>query len=299
VSGIRGIVRRRLGVAELEAKLAALKAQRAEDKAALADLRGRYKEQSETVSDLRTRLRRSQAEVDGLFDLLAGRTDLSPEVGRVLMYVASQRLTMIQVHNLIEMCGVVRDLRERGVEGSFLETGTAMGGSAILLTAAKEPERELVVYDVFGQIPPPTEADGKDVHERYATIARGEAKGMAGDEYYGYQEDLLGKVTAAFAAAGYPVGDHHVRLVQGLFEDTLHPDGPVALAHLDGDWYESTMVSLQRVVPHLSVGGVLMIDDYNSWSGCAKAVDEFFAERNDFEWIEGSRLRLVRTAAQL
>lgn len=298
MSGIRGIVRRRLGVAELEAKLAAAKAQRAADKAALADLRERYKKRGQSVRTLRDRLKRAQADVDGLFDLLAGRTTLSPEVSRVLMHVTSRRLTMIEVHNLIEMCEVVGDLRERGVEGSFLETGTAMGGSAILLTAAKEPDRELVVYDVFGLIPPPTEEDGADVHERYATIARGEAQGMAGDEYYGYQEDLLGKVTAAFAAAGYPVGDHHVRLLQGLFEDTLHPDGPVAFAHLDGDWYESTMVSLERVVPHVSVGGVLLIDDYNSWSGCAKAVDEFFADRDDFERVEGGKLRLVRTSPQ-
>ena len=298
MSSIRGIVRRRLGVPELEAKVEALKAKRAADKAALADLRRRHKEQGEAVADLRKRLRKSMAEVDGLYALLAGRTELSTEVSRVLLHVVSRRLTMIQVPNLIEMCEVVRDVRERGVEGSFLETGTAMGGSAILLAAAKEPERELAVYDVFGQIPPPTDEDGEDVHERYATIARGEAKGLAGDEYYGYQEDLLGKVTASFADAGYPVGDNHVRLVQGLFEDTLHPDGPIALAHLDGDWYESTMVSLQRVVPHLSVGGVLMIDDYNSWSGCAKAVDEFFADRDDFERIDGGRLRLVRTAAQ-
>lgn len=298
MTGIRAIVRNRLGLPELEAKVADLKAKRAGDKAKLAELRGRVKEQRDTVRSLRRRLKRSQAEVGGLFDLLAGRTELSPEVSRVLMHVTSHRLTMIRVHSLIEMCEVVADVRERGVEGSFLETGTAMGGSAILLTAAKEPERELVVYDVFGQIPAPSEADGEDVHERYATITRGEAKGVAGDEYYGYQKDLLGKVTAAFATAGYRVDDHHVRLVQGLFEDTLHPEGPIALAHLDGDWYESTMVSLERIVPHLSLGGVLLIDDYNSWSGCARAVDEFFAERDDFERIEGSRLRLVRTAAQ-
>lgn len=297
MSRIREVVRRRLGVTDLEARLARAQAQRVEARAALADLRARHKKRGDTVGNLRSRLKRAQTDVNGLLNLLAGSTELSPEVSRVLLHVTSRRLTMIRVHQLIEMCEVVNDLRERGVEGSFLETGTAMGGSAILLTALKESERELVVYDVFGQIPPPTVEDGEDVHQRYATIVSGGAKGPGGSDYYGYQEDLLGKVAAAFASAGYPVDDHRVRLVQGLFENTLHPEGPIAFAHLDGDWYESTMVSLQRVVPHLSVGGVLVIDDYHSWSGCARAVDEYFAERDDFERVEGARLRLVRTSA--
>jgi asparagine synthase (glutamine-hydrolysing) len=55
--------------------------------------------------------------------------------------------------------------------------------------------------------------------------------------------------------------------------------GPIALAHLDGDWYESTMTCLTHIWPALSVGGVMQLDDYGEWQGCRKAVDEFFAER--------------------
>lgn len=260
---------------------------------------GERRKESKLVRVLRARYERLQADYNGVLSILAGNTELSPEVSRVLLYVVSNRLTMIRVPELVEMCAVVTDLQSQGIEGLFLETGTAKGGSAILLTALKEPDRELWVYDVFGQIPPPSEEDGKDVHERYATIVSGEAVGPAGSEYYGYEEDLLGKVSAAFSSAGYPLDDNRVRLVQGLFEDTLYPSGPIALAHLDGDWYESTMVSLQRVVPHLSVGGVLIIDDYRSWSGCAKAVDEFFADRTDFERVDdGARLRLVRRSQE-
>ncbi|MDR7087386.1 asparagine synthase (glutamine-hydrolyzing) [Aeromicrobium panaciterrae] len=253
------------------------------------------KKEPKVLRLLRARYERLQADYFGVLRILAGDTELSPEVGRVLLHVVSNRLTMIRVPELVEMCAVVTDLQARGIKGSFLETGTANGGSAILLTALKEPDRELAVYDVFGQIPPPSSEDGKDVHKRYETIVSGEAVGPGGSDYYGYEDDLLGKVSAAFSAAGYPVDDNRVSLVQGLFEDTLHPDGPIAFAHLDGDWYESTIVSLERVVPHLSVGGVLAIDDYRSWSGCAKAVDEFFAERTDFERIDdAARLRFVR-----
>lgn len=286
MSGVKAAVLRRLG------------AGRAAGSPRSSGDSGPTKQERKLIRLLRARLKRAQSDFSDLLDILAGRTDLSPEVARVLTYVISHRLTMIRIPELVEMCAVVDDLQQRGVEGSFLETGTAKGGSAILLAALKDANRELAIYDVFGQIPPPSDADGKDVHERYATIVSGEAKGPGGTNYYGYEEDLLGQVSAAFASAGYPVEEHRVRLVQGLFEDTLHPTGPIAFAHLDGDWYESTMVSLQRVVPHVSIGGVLMIDDYRSWSGCAKAVDEFFADRVDFDRIEdGARLRFVRTAA--
>ena len=46
------------------------------------------------------------------------------------------------------------------------------------------------VYDVFGMIPPPGEHDGADVHERYAKIAAGDARGVGGETYYGYRDDL-------------------------------------------------------------------------------------------------------------
>jgi asparagine synthase (glutamine-hydrolysing) len=57
--------------------------------------------------------------------------------------------------------------------------------------------------------------------------------------------------------------------------------GTVALAHLDGDWYESTLTCLSAVWPQLSVGGILQLDDYGTWQGCRAATDEFFAVRKD------------------
>lgn len=68
-----------------------------------------------------------------------------------------------------------------------------------------------------------------------------------------------------------------MHLVKGLFEETIRPTEPIALAHIDGDWYESVEVCLERVWPVLAVGGPMVIDDYAHWSGCRSAVDEFLA----------------------
>jgi len=179
----------------------------------------------------------------------------------------------------------------------LIETGTARGGSAIVLAAAKAAQRPLVVYDVFDTIPAPGEQDGEDVHDRYRTIAAGEARGLDGEIYYGYREDLYAEVRESFARLGLPVEEHAVELVKGLFEDTVHPRGPVAFAHLDGDWYDSTMVCLERIVPRLSVGGRLVIDDYYNWSGCRRAVEEYFEGREGFELRERAKLHVIRTGA--
>jgi predicted O-methyltransferase YrrM len=69
----------------------------------------------------------------------------------------------------------------------------------------------------------------------------------------------------------------------------------IALAHIDGDWYESVKTCLERIEPHLVSGGVLVIDDYDAWSGCRTAVDEYFSDKkNLYQYIRKARLHLVR-----
>src|SRR5919107_891600 len=127
-----------------------------------------------------------------------------------------------------------------------------------------------------------------DVHERYATIAAGDARGVGGETYYGYRDDLHGEVAASFARLGVPVGERNVELVKGLFEDTIVLDGPVAFAHLDGDWYESTLTCLERIAPRLVPGGRIVLDDYYKWSGCRRAVDEYFGAHEGFRLEHGA-----------
>ena len=101
-------------------------------------------------------------------------------------------------------------------------------------------------------------------------------------------------MTDAFARHGVPVADHNIELVQGLFEDTVRLDEPVAFAHLDGDWYESTMTCLTRIAPLLVPGGRIVLDDYYTWSGCRRAVDEYFTGRDGFRMEHRTKLHVVR-----
>jgi len=243
----------------------------------------------------RRRLERARAELEiarrhpPLWD-----APLPPRVVEAIEAVRAEKLTYLKTGMLEDLAAGVLRLERDGVGGLVVEAGAARGGSAIVLAAAKSPDRPMKVYDVFGMIPPPSDRDGADVHRRYETISAGGAKGPGGETYYGYRDDLYHEVEASFARHGVPVQEHDVELVRGLFEDTIRLDEPVALAHLDGDWYESTMTCLTRIAPLLVSGGRIVLDDYYTWSGCRRAVDEYFAGREGFRFEHRTRLHVVR-----
>ena len=240
------------------------------------------------LKSTRAKLKRTRAQ------LAAAGYDLPPAVEATIAQARTEHLTYLKAEHLRALAAVVLDVDRRGLPGLIVEAGTARGGSAIVMAAAKSPGRPLKVYDVFGMIPPPSEHDGPDVHERYARITAGEAQGVGGDTYYGYRDDLYEEVKASFSRLGVPVGEHNVELVRGLFEDTIDLHEPVAVAHLDGDWYESTMTCLTRIAPLVVPGGRIVLDDYYAWSGCRAAVDEYFGGRDGFRLEQRAKLHVIR-----
>jgi asparagine synthase (glutamine-hydrolysing) len=222
-----------------------------------------------------------------------------PPVHPIVQQVRQQKLTYLSTSALNDLYEAAEAAEREDRQGVILEAGCALGGSAIVLAQAKDPGRVLNIYDVFGMIPPPTDLDGQDVHERYAKIKSGEARGLGGEAYYGYETDLMDKVVDTFATFDLPVEKNAVTLVKGLFQDTITGDEPVALAHIDGDWYESVRTCLERIGPRLPSGGVMVIDDYFHWSGCRTAVDEFLAANpDDYVTVKRTRLHIVKVGPQ-
>jgi asparagine synthase (glutamine-hydrolysing) len=213
----------------------------------------------------------------------------------VVRRVRKEKLSYLDTPALLDLHSRVAQLERDRRPGIIIEAGCALGGSAMVITAAKNPSRAFYVYDAFGMIPPPSSRDGRDAHERYAQIATGTSGGIKGDPYYGYEQDLFERVKKTFDAFDYPLDQNNILLVKGLFSDTLLVAEPVALAHLDCDWYDSVMTCLQRIVPHLVRGGALILDDYDDWSGCRAAIDDFFRGReSEFEFVFHSRLHVIR-----
>ena len=292
---VAGYVRRARGVARRASRKAAgpvvkVRRQGADlrrTSAELKDVKARLKAARNELQKVKDELRTARAERD--------TRRAGDDVESVIKRVRGERLTFLTIAALRDLALAAQDVEANHLPGLIIEAGTALGGSAIVLAAAKGTERPMKVYDVFGMIPEPGERDGEDVHERYRTIAAGEAKGFAGDTYYGYHDNLYDEVVWSFTQLGMEPAAHHVELVKGRFEDTIDLDEPVALAHLDGDWYASTMTCLERIAPLLVSGGRIVVDDYAQWSGCRQAVDDYFRDRHmDFRFEQHNRLHVVR-----
>lgn len=228
--------------------------------------------------------------------LKLGAVSLShPDIAATILRVRRERLTYLTVPALLDLHQAAARVEADNLPGIFIEAGCALGGSAIVLAASKRAERPFYVYDVFGMIPPPSPNDERDAWSRYEEIKTGRSAGIGGDPYYGYQTDLREKVVRNFERHGFPLGRSNVHLVQGLYEDVLHVTESVALAHIDCDWHDSVWTCLKRIAPYLVVGGRLIIDDYEDYSGCRKAVDRYFADKHDrFAFEMRSRLHIVR-----
>jgi Macrocin-O-methyltransferase (TylF) len=177
---------------------------------------------------------------------------------------AVRRYTMLGPARLRTLYRLANQAEREHVPGSFVECGTCNGGSgAILARVASQSGRPVWLFDSFQGLPEPTALDGAE--------ATGWTGACLGNE--SSVREVLARVRTR------PDG---VNIISGWFDDTLEksPTGPIALLHLDGDWYESTVTILEALYDRIDPRGYLVIDDYGHWVGCKRAVDEFFAKRH-------------------
>lgn len=142
--------------------------------------------------------------------------------------------------------------------GCFVEVGVYKGGAAWYLSRlAAEQDRKLHLFDTFTGIPD----QGPQDHEHRI--------GDFGDTSF---ESVVKAVPNAF----YYVG---------VFPDTMPRvwHDVIAFAHIDCDQYSGVKASIERILPIMIPGGIMLFDDYDATSGCTLAVKEAF----------GSKIRLT------
>ncbi len=207
---------------------------------------------------------------------------ISPIAGRV----RETRLTYLSEVKLAALESALDSVVRSGVPGAFIECGVALGGSAIVIASWMPQGREFHGYDVFGLIPPPSSPhDDQKSKARYDIIKSGRSRGIGGDVYYGYVDNLYESVVHNLARFGHVVDDRTIALHKGLFEDALHPTAEVAFAHIDCDWYDPVKLCLQRIGPRLAPGAYVVLDDYENYGGCRRATDEFLESAHDIQII--------------
>lgn len=161
-------------------------------------------------------------------------------------------------------------------KGVFLELGVYKGGSALtaLLTQKMLFGKVIIpvwMLDSFRYFPEATQEDGElygidvDLDKFYPPT---------GSDIC-YVDDVI-KTVEFF---GFKEGEYVVR--QGWFEDTLPgvveelKDVGISILRLDNDLYKSTKLCLDMMLPVVIDDGIVLIDDYHFYAGCALAIHEY------------------------
>ena len=165
--------------------------------------------------------------------------------------------------------------RVASVPGCVVECGVWRGGMSAGLAEILGPERAYHLFDSFEGLPPTTTIDGKEANEWSEAARPNPADNLA--------------VSVSFARRAMELsGAPRFTLHQGWFNETVpafDPGEPIALLRLDGDWYDSTLVCLEHLFPRVASGGLLLVDDYYHWEGCARALHDFLSKEQRPERI--------------
>jgi O-methyltransferase len=164
------------------------------------------------------------------------------------------------------------------IPGDIVECGVWSGGSMLLAAHALkhfgDTSRRIFLYDTFHGMPKPSVIDARwDGVPALPTWEQHQREGRLWS--FG---GTLDHVRSVVCSSGYP--EHKFVFVEGMVEDTLPATRPetISLLRLDTDLYSSTYHELTHLYPPLSVGGVLIIDDYGGYEGAQIATDQYIDE---------------------
>jgi O-methyltransferase len=185
--------------------------------------------------------------------------------------------TMLYPATLLSLIHLVRFIVRNDIPGDFVECGTWRGGGSMLaaleLKRLGAGDRTVYMCDSFQGLPEPDEVDGH-LAQRWV--------GGGGDSRWQLDNCRVPIAEVQDAAAKLGVDDV-VELVPGWFSESLPPLAEqldqVAFVHVDCDWYASVKCCLEQLYDPVVEGGILAINDYYYFDGCALAVHEFLAER--------------------
>jgi O-methyltransferase len=173
----------------------------------------------------------------------------------------NDQVSEIETEKIIELAR-----NQLSCQGDFVELGCYKGDTSLLLAEVlKGTEKKLWIYDSFEGLPEKSEADESALGMNFK-----------GGELYVTKRE----VKERFLRAGLPVPV----IKKAWFSELTGKDLPeeVALAFLDGDFYESIRDSLKLVESKMAEGGIIVVHDYQNPAlpGVAKAVEEWAREQN-------------------
>lgn len=154
---------------------------------------------------------------------------------------------------------LARTITANEIPGAIVECGVLDGGTAALMAYGSN-NRPVHLFDSWAGLPAMSEKDGD--------------AGMWAGDVVGSPK----RVRAIFDKL--KVDRTRVTFHKGWFADTFPKANidKIALLHIDADFYDSVLLTLETWAPRVSTGGFIQIDDYASFAGCRRAVDEYLGK---------------------
>lgn len=169
----------------------------------------------------------------------------------------------------------IRYIVRHQIPGDVVECGVWRGGmmmlAALTLQHCGDTSRKLYLYDTFDGHPEP---QGLDCELDKGMVKRTYDYWKERNVKWGYG-GRVEDVRKNLSQVDYP--QDQIIFVEGMVEKTIPGTVPdrISLLRLDTDFYYSTRHELEHLYPRLSVGGVLIVDDYGTYEGSRTATDEY------------------------
>jgi hypothetical protein len=158
--------------------------------------------------------------------------------------------------------------------GAIIECGVFKGASLVRFAMLRELfgntfSKKIVGFDTFGLFP---ETDYEPDKKRRTAFVE-----SAGEESISIEQLQF--------VLEHKHCSRHVDLIAGDVRWTVpkyvedNPELRISLLNLDTDLYEPAVAILEHLWPRVLKGGIVILDDYGTFPGETKAVDEFFRDR--------------------
>jgi hypothetical protein len=198
--------------------------------------------------------------------------------------------TMVSDEPLVTLFQQVRHCELNHIDGDFVECGVWKGGVMGLMALANirfsQKKRDMHMFDAFDDICEPDPlVDGDYAINQISELAGIEKGSLQGRlrPVHGVYNSHGGHGTVEIVKQllenkiGYD--KRFLHYYEGWFQETLpvckDQIEKIAILRLDADWYASTKICLEFLYDKVVPGGFVIIDDYGTYEGCKKAVDEF------------------------
>lgn len=186
-------------------------------------------------------------------------------------------VSYIKLSNAYELSKLIE---KNKIDGAFVECGVWKGaciGVMAYVANKYKSNRKIWLFDSFKGLPEPMEKDGTRAIKFASNRSSGKLSSI--NQFIATIEDVH-KVLFSLLK----LDKKNVIIEKGWFQYTLpkakEKIGNISILRIDADWYESTKCCLDNLYDNIISGGYIIIDDYNFWEGCQKAVDEFLENRN-------------------